>query len=232
MMKNQESTNVEDISDKKKEELPFLNYCYLKGESYPDPKTVNYWKEKDNRFLFIFEEITEKHLSIIKWILYWNQQDNLNNIPVSERKPIKIFINSVGGLLNEAFAICDAITLSKTPVYGINTQQCSSAAALIYAHCHKRFAYPHSYFLLHLGTGGTGGTFQQSKAQMGHWEMVIKEMKTMFIKKLNLYNCQNFDDLINTEWYLYVSEFADDKHKAINYNLVDYVCNNYDIFLN
>lgn len=220
-----------NINDNLKEKISITNYCSIEGKSYPDSKTVNYWKEKDNRFLFIFEEITESHLSIVKWILYYNQQDNLNSIPVLERKPIKIFINSIGGYLDIAFAICDAILLSKTPVYGINIRECSSAAALIYAHCHKRFAYPHSFFLLHLGTGGTIGTFQQSKAQMENWEMTIKEMKAMFIKQLNLYNCQDFEDLINTEWYLYTSNFVNDKHKAINYNLIDCVCNSYENFL-
>lgn len=221
-----------NINDNLKEKIPITNYCSIEGKSYPDSKTVNYWKEKDNRFLFIFEEITESHLSIVKWILYYNQQDNLNSIPVLERKPIKIFINSIGGYLDIAFAICDAILLSKTPVYGINIRECSSAAALIYAHCHKKFAYPHSFFLLHLGSGGTIGTFQQSKAQMENWEMTIKEMKAMFIKQLNLYNCQDFEDLINTEWYLYTSNFVNDKHKAMNYNLVDCICHDYESFLN
>lgn len=212
----------------RQQEIKKINYCSLEGTNFPDPRTVNYWEEKENRFLFILDSIEDDSLAIAKWILKWNNDDNIYNIPVENRKPIKIFINSPGGYLNVAFAICDAIKLSKTPVYGINMNECSSAAALIYAHCDKRFAYPHSYFLLHLGSGGTGGSFQQSKAQMRDWEMQIKQMKSMFVEQLELHNFDHFDDLIDEEWYLYTSDMAEEGHRASDYNLITCVCKNYE----
>ena len=42
-------------------------------------------------------------------IRFWNNYDNQRNIPIDEREPIKLYIDSYGGSLTEAFTICDSI---------------------------------------------------------------------------------------------------------------------------
>lgn len=55
--------------------------------------------------------------SIDGYIRFWNQFDNSHNIPIKERKPIKIYIDSCGGSLTDTLTIIDSIKLSKTPIY-------------------------------------------------------------------------------------------------------------------
>ena len=58
------------------------------------------------------------------------------NIPIEERKPIKLFINSGGGEITASYEIIDAIRLSKTPVYTINMCWAGSAALEVFHAIH------------------------------------------------------------------------------------------------
>lgn len=55
------------------------------------------------------------------YIRFWNNYDNKHNIPIEERKPILLYIDSNGGSLTDTFTIIDAIKLSKTPIWTIVT---------------------------------------------------------------------------------------------------------------
>lgn len=90
-------------------------------------------------------------------IRYWNRVDDEQNIPVEERKPIKLIIDCCGGDLCEAFAIIDQIRLSKTPVHAYVMGRAYSGAFLVTLACDKRIATQHSSLLLHEGAGGFGG---------------------------------------------------------------------------
>lgn len=199
------------------------------GLQLPDPSNLLYYKEKRHRYLYLYDEIDEGALRLANWIIQWNLEDARANIPVEERTPIKIMFNSPGGLLDVSFTIADAIIMSKTPVIGINIGECCSGAAIIYACCPIRLTFPHSYFLLHLGSGGAVGTYQQSKAQMKDWSIKVQQMKALFIARLGLEHCENFDELIEEEWYLYADDATvEEKHRASNYNLFTKVCRDFD----
>ena len=199
------------------------------GIQLPDPNNYLYFKKKRHRYLYLYDDIDESTISIANWIIQWNLEDERNNITINDRLPIKILFNSPGGYLDIAFTIADTISMSKTPIIGINIGECCSAAALIYACCPIRLAFPHSYFLLHLGSGGTGGTYQQSKAQMRNWSVKIQQMKKMLIKHLGLEDCDNFEDLIEEEWFLYTDDDSvEEKYQAKKYNLFTDICRNFN----
>ena len=61
--------------------------------------------------------------AIDNYIRFFNTQDEQNNIPAEERKPIKIYIDSIGGDIMGTLTIIDAIRQSETPVITINTGQ-------------------------------------------------------------------------------------------------------------
>lgn len=88
------------------------------------------------------------------FIRFWNKYDDENNIPIEEREPIKLYIDSNGGDLTAAFTIIDSIILSKTPVYTINVGAAYSGGFFIFIAGHKRYAYPLSTFLYHEGSTG------------------------------------------------------------------------------
>ena len=137
-------------------------------------------------------------------IRFFNQQDK--DIPIEERTPIKIYINSGGGSLTGALTIADAIHLSKTPVYTINTGCAYSGGMLAFIVGHKRFAYPSASFLFH------EGSTEQDRMDAGKfrnfadfYEKLINKMKNYFLTYTNMteefYEKHSRDDL-----WLFVDE--------------------------
>lgn len=93
--------------------------------------------------------LTPSNANIIeKTIRFWNNLDELEGTLIENRKPIHIYIDSLGGSLNAAFTIVDIIKNSKTPVYTINIGVCLKEAMYPYLAGHKRYAYPRSSFYL------------------------------------------------------------------------------------
>lgn len=206
----------EDASKEKKQN----DYCGMLDKSFPEPALAHYWRDREDRILWIEDKIDEDIIGVARNIVRWNHEDK--DIPIEKRKPIKLYINSPGGLLTPTFAVCNAILLSKTPIWAINMHEAASAAALIFACCHRRVAMPYAYFLLHLGAGGTYGTYQQSKAQQEDYNHQIESLIGIFKKRLNLNDEleKEFDTHIDGEWYLYMDITDESKQNARRFNLV------------
>ena len=98
----------------------------------PDPSLLQFYKNYDNRIIWIDDEITEMTLEYAKMIMQWNFEDKQNNIPIEERKPIKILFFSPGGSLEVNNSLVDTITLSETKVIGINVGVAASSGCFIY----------------------------------------------------------------------------------------------------
>ena len=109
-----------------------------------------------NRFLDIGDIDDEIGDAVDNIIRFWNRVDDEANLPREEREPIKLYINSNGGALSGALKIIDAIKLSKTPVYTINTGMAYSAGFFIFITGEERYAYPNSSFLFHEGSISMG----------------------------------------------------------------------------
>lgn len=123
--------------------------------SLPDPDLLNEYIDLTNRTIWINDEISVYTLSVIQNIIYWNREDK--GKPVKDRKPIKLFFFTQGGMLDVYNSVADVIELSETPIYGINMGVCASAGAFIFLSCHKRFMLPNAYFLFHKGSIGFSG---------------------------------------------------------------------------
>ena len=109
----------------------------LENLQLPDSDLLNYYIDLDKRQFWVDSEIDNYSLELVKYILRWNEEDKM--LPPEQRKPIRIFFFSPGGDLDVNYALIDTISMSKTPIIGINVGQCASAAAFIYLSCHKRY---------------------------------------------------------------------------------------------
>lgn len=135
--------------------------------------------------------------AITHLIRMWNMADK--GIPVEERVPIKLFIDSSGGDLTSALMMADAITLSKTPVYTINMGTAYSGGLLVFVTGHKRYSFPSASFLFHEGSTSLGsidaGKF---KNYAGYYSNLIDRMKNYIIKNTKvdeeLYKEKSRDD--------------------------------------
>ena len=170
-----------------------------------DPSLVNFYKDLENRTYWIDSEITDGLLELVQYILRWNREDK--DIPAEDRKPIKIFINSLGGDLEVAKTVIEIFNLSKTPVYTYSFGSCASAASMIFLSGHKRYALPHTTFVFHKGSlTGLSGDFQEVQSFMKDYEQQVQELVNYY-KEKTTYSPELIEEKLNQgDWYVKVSE--------------------------
>ena len=79
-----------------------------------------------------------------KFVRFWNNVDE--DSIMTQREPIKLYIDSRGGSLSAALTIIDTIKLSRTPVYTVNIGNVFKEAFYIYLAGLKRYSYPRASF--------------------------------------------------------------------------------------
>lgn len=173
-----------------------------------DPSLVQYYHDLANRSIWIDGEINVSTLDIISKIIRWNREDK--GKPINERKPIKLFFLSPGGDLEIEEAVVSTIRLSQTPVWGIAMGMVASAASLIYLSCHKRFALPNAYLIIHQGSAQMGGNYDQMVAAMKDYEEQIERMTRFYIENTD-YTEEEIRANIKTDWYVRGEELLERK---------------------
>lgn len=186
------------------------------------PALVHYYHDLKNRCLWLDGEINEDNFDLVQSIIRWNQDDK--NLPINERKPIKIFFHSPGGSLDVGEILTGIIKLSKTPIYGIALGMVASAASIIYLGCHQRYALPNAYFILHRGSyEGLGGNYNEIQAAMEDYRLQISRMEKFYIENTT-YPEEVIKSKIQSDWYIHCEE-------ALKYNIVTDLVEDIDILL-
>lgn len=180
--------------------------------SYADKFDI---EDNDERRIYLNCEIDENTVdSAVYHILRYNRLDK--DVPIEERTPIKVYINSPGGSVSDGYALIDAISLSKTPVHTINLALAASMGFLIFIAGHKRYCMPHAEFLMHDGlTMGFDSTAKMRDRMEFETVELEKETRKYIMGRThideNLYN-----DKYRCEWY-----FLPNKAKEIG--ATDYI---------
>lgn len=185
----------------------------LENMQLPSPDLLTYYRNLEDRVIWIDYEVDESILEVSKLIMYFNKLDK--DIPVSERKPIKLLIYSYGGDGQACFSLLDIIALSKTPVWTVNVGVSMSAGLLILLAGHKRFCLKNSTALAHSGSGGASGTFEQTEAQMKDYRRFVDTMRNYIIDRTDI-DQKTLNKYKNKEWYLYSED-------QVKYHIVDKV---------
>jgi ATP-dependent Clp protease protease subunit len=181
-----------------------------------DPALEQYYDDYLNRTIWILGEIGSEVLDIISKIVRWNREDK--NIPVEERKPIKIFVFSPGGGLDVAYSVVSTIKLSKTPVWGYAIGMVASAASIIYLSCHRRFALPNAYFIFHRGScSNIEGNYNEVQAAMNDYKEQIERLEQFYIENTE-YPEEVVREKIQSDWYIH---FDEGKQYGIITDLID-----------
>lgn len=142
---------------------------------------MNYWRLAERRIFYIDYEIDEGILELQKSILEINMNDT--GIHPQDRIPIKIFIDSPGGLLSETMSLCSVIMMSKTPVITVNIAEAYSGGCLILLAGHRRYALPYSKAMLHSGSNGMSGTYEQTEQAQKIYKKQIDEMCSYILER-------------------------------------------------
>lgn len=173
----------------------------LENMQLPSPELLTYYKNLENRVIWLDTEVDNMWLEYERHIIEWNREDK--GIPVDERKPIKLMFFSYGGQIDINYSFIDLIQNSKTPIWGVNMGQACSAACFIFIACHKRFAMPRSSFLIHQGgvDGGFSGTYEQVVAAIMEYQRQMDELGNYLLEYTKITQ-EMLDDKFASEWYL------------------------------
>jgi len=193
----------------------------LENMQLPDPAMLNYYRLAENRIFYIDFEIDMAILEIQKAIININIADK--DVPVEKRVPVKIFIDSPGGLLVESMSLATVMTMSKTPIVTVNIGEAYSGGAILLLAGHKRYALPYSKALLHTGSGSVGGTFEQTEQAQKNYKKQVAEMGEFILKRSGM-DEKLYKKNKSKDWYL-------DAQEQINTGIVHAIVTDLDEIL-
>ena len=147
------------------------------------------------------------------YIRFWNKYDDKRNIPIEDRKPIKIYIDSNGGCLSDTFTMIDAIKLSKTPVWTICTGAAYSGGFFTFIAGHRRFAYDHASFLYHEGATATGADAGKFRNYAEFYQKELEQLKEVTLKYTKI-TPEEYKEHIKDDWWMTADE-------ALKYGVCD-----------
>lgn len=147
----------------------------------PNPTLLEYYKDAEDRIFWLEGEVDSSVLDLVKAIMRINLEDDKYMVPVEERLPIKLFIDTNGGDVQIMWTLVNAIKISKTPVHTIVYCTALSAGAHILAAGHKRYAFPGSTILVHSGYVGYQGTVEQAESAKKYYDSLSKNANDKFL---------------------------------------------------
>lgn len=103
-----------------------------------------------------------------------------------ERTPIKIYINSFGGSIDEAFSLISAIETSKTPIITIALGKAISVGFLILLAGHRRYAQRFSTLMYHQGSTFLSGEINKMMEYTKYWEDCQNKIENYVIKQTKI----------------------------------------------
>ncbi len=173
--------------------------------------------EENNAFLTV--SMTSR---IVEYIMSINRADA--GIPIEDRRPIRLYINSPGGDVTEGFALVSTIELSKTPVWTINVGEWCSMAFLIGITGHKRLSLPNMTFLMHEGTSFAGGSASKMQDRAKFDERFQSEVIKKHILRHSVMDSETYDAQERVEFYMLPED-------ALKYGFIDEVVTDIDTIL-
>lgn len=197
--------------------------------SYEEYKAI---KESEERRLYLYfilegldEDASRTFLSSTGWIIQRIMEINREDADLDpgERKPILLYINSLGGDLVEGMALISVIEKSKTPVWTINMGQWSSMAFLIGIAGDRRLSLPTAIFLLHDGSfsidGSTNKVIDKASFFSAYEDKVIR--KHVCNNKHSRMKIKDYNKIRQQEYYMTAKEalrwgFIDEIVKSID----------------
>jgi len=169
----------------------------------------------DDRRLFLNSEIDESVITTIAYhILRYNRLDK--GIPVEERKPILLYLNTPGGSVVDGYGLIDTILQSKTPVYTINQALCASMGFLIFIAGSKRYTFKHGEFLMHDGSTFTYDSTAKARDRLDFETKELEKYTKEYIIGRTKIDEDLYKEKYREEWYMMAAD-------ALKYGVCDHI---------
>lgn len=194
---------------------------YIGGANLPDPILLEYYRGLRKREILWNSDVASNMMEVAMYIQKWNVEDK--GIPVEERKPIKIFINTDGGCANTIMHIIDTIKLSKTPVITIGMGKAYSAGGLLLMAGHKRYIFKHTTCLLHDGSSGAYGDTGKLMDNLRFTEKFESMVRDYVIASTKI-TPEMYDQNYRRDWWMFSDEI-------IEYGVADEIITDIDVIL-
>lgn len=185
------------------QELQIALPTNLEDIKLPAPEMVNYWRLAENRIFYIDYEIDESVLEIQRSIMAINIADK--DISIEDRIPIKIYLDTPGGLLSETMSLATTMIMSKTPVITVNIAEAYSGGCILLLAGHKRYTFPYAKAMLHTGSGGTVGTYEQTEQAQKNYKKQIEEMGSYILERSGMEE-KLYKRNKSKDWYMDANE--------------------------
>lgn len=178
-------------------EIPLIGET--KESQLPSPEEYTYWKDRKNRTFYIDYEIDESYslVELSKIII----QMNIEEKDIENPEPIRLFIHSYGGDIEQSLFFCDLVKASRIPIITIGMGVAMSAGFLIFLSGKKRFAFSHTSMLVHSGSSAFQGTAEQIEEAQKNYKKQIEQMKSYILENTNI-DEKTFNKNRNKDWYL------------------------------
>ena len=152
----------------------------------PDPELLDYYERIQNREIYWNADVDDGLVDFSLMIIKWNKQDK--GKPVEERTPIKILINSDGGLLDAVMNFINVLQLSKTPVYTIGLGKAYSSGTLMLLAGTKghRYIFQDTTALLHSGSAGAMGNTDKLMDNFEFTQRQEKRVREFVVANTNI----------------------------------------------
>lgn len=202
-------------------EVDFKDVSGVIDTSLPAPELLEFYRRIKRREILWNDEIDDTTIDVSLYIKKWNEEDK--GLPVEERTPIKIFINSDGGSVDTVMNVIDMITLSKTPVITIGMGRVYSAGGLLLMAGSKRYIFEHTSCLIHDGSSGAIGNIGKLLDNLRFTEALEKRMKDYIISHTHITSAM-YDENYRRDWFLFSDEM-------IKYGIADEIITDIDTIL-
>jgi ATP-dependent protease ClpP protease subunit len=130
-----------------------------------------------------------------------------------EPKPIYLHINSLGGDLQETFAIIDSIRNSKIPIYTVIDGCAASGATLISIVGKKRFMTENSTFLIHELRSGAWGKMSVLEDEHENNQFFMDKLTNLYLEYTKIKKRDLKKILKRDMWW--------DVNKCLQYGMID-----------
>lgn len=185
----------------------------IKEDQLPSPEEYTYWKSRKDRTFYIDYEIDEDYslVELAKIIIQMNIEEKDDENP----DPIRLFIHSYGGDIEQALFFCDLVKSSRIPIITIGMGVAMSAGFLIFLSGKKRYAFSHTSMLVHSGSAAFQGTAEQIEEAQKNYKKQIEQMKSYILDNTTI-DEKTFNKNRNKDWYLSSDEL-------LKYGVIDEV---------
>lgn len=206
------------IEDNSKESSTFKTL--VDPENQIDAESVLQTYDFMDRSVFITNELTMDHAnSVFEILKFWNNIDEMDEVPAEERKPICIYINTPGGDLDAVFSIISSIKVSKTPVYTYTIGTAYSGGFFIGICGHKRFGFPYSSFMFHEGSAMDGGDAHKFIQRVEFYKAQLARLKKVVLENTKI-TPDEYSEKKNNDWFM-------DPEEAIRYGVIDEIVDSF-----